>query len=264
MIVAPAVDLRGGRCVQLVGGRPEEERVSLPDPLDVAEGWWEAGFATLHVVDLDAALGDGDNHALVRELAASTAAAVQVGGGLRTDDTVAAILNAGAARAIVGTRAVEDRAWLDTLAARHRDRIVVAADVRDGRVLRKGWTEASELEVTDFVGGLAALPLAGVLCTDVGREGRMQGIDGDAMREVIDASQHPVWISGGIATMADLETLDAAGAMGAVAGMGLYTGALPEAEVARRYGGGVRIRASGVAGRRSEDRTESKTTGDGS
>lgn len=259
MIVAPAVDLRGGRCVQLVGGRPEEERVSLPDPLDVAEGWWEAGFATLHVVDLDAALGDGDHHDLVRELAMSTAAAVQVGGGLRTDDAVASVLDAGAARAIVGTRAVEDRAWLEALATRHRDRIVVAADVRDGRVLRKGWTEASELEVTDFVEGLSALPLAGVLCTDVGREGQMQGIDGDAMQEVIDASSHPVWISGGIATMADLEALDAAGAMGAVLGMALYTGALPEAEVARRYGGGVRIRGSRA---NNEETTQPNTRGE--
>lgn len=268
MIVAPAVDLRGGRCVQLVGGRPEDERVSLPDPLDVAEGWWEAGFASLHVVDLDAALGDGDNQDLVRELASSTAAAVQIGGGLRTDDAVAAVLAAGAARAIVGTRAVEDRVWLERLAARHCDRIVVAADVRDGRVLRKGWTEASDLEVTDFVEGLSALPLAGVLCTDVGREGRMEGIDGEAMREVIDASQHPVWVSGGIGAMDDLERLDDAGAMGVVVGMALYTGSLPEAEVARRYGGGVRIHASRVEGDgpeqrgRSEGTTKPNTTGD--
>jgi phosphoribosylformimino-5-aminoimidazole carboxamide ribotide isomerase len=238
VIVAPAVDLRGGRCVQLVGGRPEDERVSLPDPVAAARRWWDAGFGTLHVVDLDAALGEGDNRDLVEALCRATAATVQVGGGLRDDEAVDGVLGSGADRVIVGTRAVEDRGWLEALARGRPGRIMVAADVRDGRVLRKGWTEASTLRVLDFVADLGDVPLAGVLCTDVGREGRLAGVDGDAMAAVVAASPHPVWASGGIADVADLRRLERAGAAGAVVGMALYTGSLDPVEVAREFGGG--------------------------
>jgi phosphoribosylformimino-5-aminoimidazole carboxamide ribotide isomerase len=236
VIAAPAVDLRGGRCVQLVGGRPEDERVSLPDPVAVARDWWSRGFRTLHVVDLDAALGHGNNGALVADLAAATPATVQVGGGLRDDEAVERVLSAGADRAMVGTRAVDDPGWLATLARRHPGRIMVAADIRDGKVLRRGWTEASTLDILDFVRGLASLPLAGVLCTDVAREGRVQGIDLEGARAVITASPHPVWISGGISTQQDLDNLSGAGAAGAVLGMALYTGSLDPDAVAREYG----------------------------
>lgn len=223
--------------MQLVGGRPEDERVSLPDPVAVARDWWDRGFRTLHVVDLDAALGQGDNGALVAELAAATPATVQVGGGLRDEAAVERVLAAGSHRAIVGTRAVDDPAWLADLARAYPHRIMVAADIRDGRVLRRGWTEASALDVLDFVRGLAGLPLAGVLCTDVAREGRVQGIDLEGARAVIAASPHPVWISGGVSTRQDLDNLSGAGAAGAVLGMALYTGALDPGAVAREYGG---------------------------
>lgn len=239
MIALPAIDLRGGRCVQLVGGRPEDERVSLPDPGEVARRWWDVGFRWLHVIDLDAALGDGDNRALVRELCSATGADVQVGGGLRDRDAVAAVLEAGASRAIVGTRAVEDRPWLEAVARRHPERIVVAADVRDGLVLSRGWRESAGLPVADFLAGLRELPLAGVLCTDVGREGRMEGIDRDGMASVVEASPHPLQASGGIASPDDLEELDAMGAAGAVLGMALYTRTLDASAVAARWGGGT-------------------------
>ena len=171
------------------------------------------------------------------EVTRGETATVQVGGGLRDDDAVHAVLEAGADRVIVGTRAVEDRAWLEALSRDRAGRIVVAADVRDGTVLRRGWTEASTLAVEDFVAGLAGLPLAGVLCTDVGREGRMAGIDGRAMAAVVDAAAHPVWISGGISSVEELRALDGAGAAGAVLGMALYTGTLDAEEVAREFGG---------------------------
>jgi phosphoribosylformimino-5-aminoimidazole carboxamide ribotide isomerase len=236
MIAAPAVDIRGGRCVQLVGGRPEDERVSLPDPVAVARDWWEMGYRTLHVVDLDAALGAPAQTALVEALVQATAATVQMGGGLRDDEAVRRVLEVGADRAVVGTRAVDDPEWLARLAERHPGRIMVAADIRDGRVLRKGWTEATGLDVIDFVEGLAQLPLAGILCTDVAREGRVQGIDLPGARAVIEASPHPVWISGGVSSDKDLRNLNEAGARGVVLGMALYTGALDARAVAREYG----------------------------
>lgn len=237
MIAVPAVDLKGGRCVQLVGGRPDQERVSLPAPAAVARRWWNLGFRQLHVVDLDAALGTGDNRERIADVADATEAEIQVGGGIRDDARADALLAAGYARIVVGTRAVDDRRWLEALARRHPGRVVVAADVRDGVVLRKGWTEGSGLGVEDFVGSLGELPLAGVLCTDVGREGRLEGIDLAAMTRVIRASAHPVWISGGITTLDDLAVLDDAGARGAVLGMALYTGTLRPTEVAERWGG---------------------------
>lgn len=236
MRAIPAVDLKGGRCVQLVGGRPEEERVSLPDPIEVAERWRDLGFASLHVVDLDGALGTGSNLGLIGRIVSAVDVDVQVGGGVRDDDTAAELLNAGVARVIVGTKAVDDRDWLTALAERHPGRVVVAADVGDGKVLRRGWAEASGLDLAPFLGGLAELPLAGVLCTDVGREGRVEGIDRDWVADVLDASHHPVWISGGVTTTDELRFLAERGAEGAVLGMALYTGVLDAARVAEEFG----------------------------
>jgi phosphoribosylformimino-5-aminoimidazole carboxamide ribotide isomerase len=236
MIVAPAVDLKGGRCVQLVGGRPEEERVSLPDPVAVAERWWSLGFGTLHLVDLDAALGSGGNLDVVRAVLAATPALTQVGGGIRDTARANALLEAGADRVIVGTRAIDDLPWLTDLAHTHPGRVMVAADTRDGWVLRKGWTERSTLTVADFLQRLKLLPLAGVLTTDVGREGRLEGMNRDAMAGTLRQSVHPVWVSGGVSTEDDLEWLDDGGAEGAVLGMALYTGAVDAGRVAERWG----------------------------
>ncbi len=240
MIAVPAIDLKDGRCVQLVGGRPDDERVRLPVPAAAARRWSNLGFRHLHIVDLDAALGLGDNLRQIEEVIATTDAEIQIGGGIRDDAAADAMLSLGPARIVVGTRAIDDRPWLEALAARYPQRLVVAADVRDGAVLRKGWTEPSGVLVDAFVRSLADVPLAAILCTDVGREGRMEGIDMRAMAQVIDASAHPVWISGGVTTLADLESLDRAGAAGAVLGMALYTGALRPTEVADRWGGAER------------------------
>lgn len=236
MIAIPAVDLRQGRCVQLVGGRPEDERVSLPDPVAVAKQWREKGFPTLHVVDLDAALGTGDNTDLALRIAQEAPGDLQVGGGIRDTDRASSLLGAGVDRIIVGTRAVDDPEWLGELAAAHPERVVVAADIREGVVLRKGWTEGSGLEVEPFLRGLAELPLAGVLCTDVGREGQVRGIDRDGVAAVLVASPHPVWISGGVTTIEELRFLRERGAAGAVLGMALYTGALNADQVAEEFG----------------------------
>jgi phosphoribosylformimino-5-aminoimidazole carboxamide ribotide isomerase len=236
VIATPAVDLRGGRCVQLVGGRPEDERVSLPDPVAVAAEWRRKGFRSLHVVDLDAALGHGDNRDVVRALARDTDVDLQAGGGVRDEQAVQDLLDAGARRVVVGTRAVDDRDWLGTVAARHPGRMMVAADVRDGWVLRKGWTEGTGIRLPDFLDRLADVPLGGILCTDVGREGRMEGIDGPAVAAALRASPHPMWVSGGVTTLDELEFLDEHDAAGVVLGMALYTGALDADAVARRYG----------------------------
>jgi phosphoribosylformimino-5-aminoimidazole carboxamide ribotide isomerase len=254
MIVAPAVDLKGGRCVQLVGGRPEDERVSIPDPVAVAKRWWQLGFEALHVVDLDAAMGTGENGQVVRDVLVATPAQTQVGGGLRERFDVEAILRAGADRVVIGTRAVDDAGWLRHLAFALPGRLLVAADVRGAHVLRKGWTEESILTLEALLARLEELPLAGVLCTDVAREGRMEGIDAERAARAVAACDHPMWISGGVTSMRDLETLEAAGAAGAVLGMALYTGKLDAAEVARRFGRVEAPTPSSVAPARSAER----------
>jgi phosphoribosylformimino-5-aminoimidazole carboxamide ribotide isomerase len=236
MIAIPAVDIREGRCVQLVGGRPDQERVSLPDPVAQAKEWWKAGFGTLHVVDLDAALSLGDNLPMIQQVVKETGAIVQVGGGIRNRTAVEQILTLGAERVIVGTRAIDDPGWLRSTADSFPKRVVVAADIRDGRVVKKGWTESTGIRIVDFLRTLEGIPVAGILCTDVSREGRMQGIDLPGAATVIEESSHPVWISGGITTLDELRALDEAGAAGAVLGMALYTGTLNPAEVAREFG----------------------------
>ncbi|HSM03263.1 MAG TPA: 1-(5-phosphoribosyl)-5-[(5-phosphoribosylamino)methylideneamino] imidazole-4-carboxamide isomerase [Longimicrobiales bacterium] len=236
MIATPAVDLRGGRCVQLVGGRPEDERVSLPDPVAVAADWRRRGFGSLHVVDLDAALGHGDNRAVVRALARDAGVDLQVGGGVRDEAAVTELLAAGARRVVVGTRAVDDPDWLEAVADRHPGRVTVAADVREGVVLRKGWTEGTGIRLEDLLVRLAPLPLAGVLCTDVGREGRMEGIDRSGVAAALGASPHPLWVSGGVTTLDELDFLAEHGAAGVVLGMALYTGTLDADAVASKYG----------------------------
>jgi phosphoribosylformimino-5-aminoimidazole carboxamide ribotide isomerase len=236
MIAVPAVDLREGRCVQLVGGRPEDERVSLPDPPAQARRWWEMGFGILHVVDLDAALSLGDNRGVIRDVVGATDAEVQVGGGIRDREAVEQILDLGVARVIIGTRAIDDPDWLQALAQDHPDRIMVAADIREGVVVRKGWTESSGLPVQELSDRLAGLPLAGVLCTDVSREGRMEGPDLEQSERIIRGSHHPLWMSGGISTLEELRALDGAGAAGAVLGMAIYTGTLPPEPVAEEFG----------------------------
>jgi phosphoribosylformimino-5-aminoimidazole carboxamide ribotide isomerase len=236
MIAVPAVDLRGGHCVQLVGGRPWDERISIPDPVAVANRWWDLGFRSLHLVDLDAALETGDNRALLFDVAAATEAETQAGGGVRTDEAAADLLAQGIDRVVVGTRAVEDPQWVEGLALRHPGAVVVAADVRDGQVLTRGWTDTSGLQLTPFLESLADLPLAGVLCTDVAREGRMVGVDPGAIRALVSDSPHPVWVSGGIGSIDDLAVIADAGAAGAVMGMALYTGALDAGRVGKEWG----------------------------
>jgi len=208
MIVIPAVDLRDGACVQLVGGDYADEAVRLEDPLEVARGWARLGFPWLHVVDLDAATERGSN---------------------------AALLDDGVARVVVGTRALEDPDWLRDMAERFPGVLVVAADVRERRVVTRGWTRTLARDVMDVMEELDALPLAGVLVTAVHREGKMQGVDLFLIDDLMESSRLPLIASGGIGGMRDLEALDERGVSGAVVGMALYTGALEPRVVAEEY-----------------------------
>jgi phosphoribosylformimino-5-aminoimidazole carboxamide ribotide isomerase len=235
VIAIPAVDLRDGACVQLVGGSYKEERVRLDDPLEVARSWERYGFNRLHVVDLDAATGRGTNVAVVRALLGDAGVPVQVGGGVRSGTQVEELLEAGAAQVIVGTRALEEPEWLAELAVRHPGQIIVACDVRERRVTTRGWARTLPLDILDVIEELNGLPLGGLLVTAVHREGQMQGTDLPLMEDVAESSHVPVFASGGVATMHDLRALEHRGLAGVVIGMALYTGALDPVVVAGEF-----------------------------
>ncbi len=170
MIAIPALDIRGGACVQLAAGSYDQELIRIPDPVGVAIAWQQYGFRHLHVVDLDGVSGRGNNAAEIQAILGATDVEVQVGGGIRSQDLIEQALNDGAQRVIIGTRALEDPDWLVEMTSTFPGFIVVAADVRDRKVLSHGWTRTQPMLVLDLVQDLNGLPLAGVLVTAVHRE----------------------------------------------------------------------------------------------
>jgi phosphoribosylformimino-5-aminoimidazole carboxamide ribotide isomerase len=236
MIAIPAVDLRDGACVQLVGGSYAEERVRLTNPMDVVRSWVHYGFHRLHLVDLDAATGRGSNLSLIRDILSDASVPVQVGGGVRSEDRVEELLAAGAASVIVGTRAIEERDWLAELAQRYPGQIVVACDVRERRVTTRGWAHTLPVDILDVVEEINGLPLAGLLVTAVHKEGQLKGTDLPLMEDVAESSNFPVFASGGVTSIEDLRALEHRGIAGAVIGMALYTGAMDPVVVAGEFG----------------------------
>lgn len=235
MFVIPAVDLLGGACVQLEGGDLAKEKVRLDQPVAEAARWHWMGAEWLHVVDLDRALERGSNLRIVQRLIEEVPVKVQVGGGIRQFDDVDAMLNAGAARVVVGTRAVKDPVFLREAAARYGGRLVVAVDAKGDEIVVRGWQEGSGRSLLEFGREAAALGVGGLLYTDVGREGRLGGPNVEMVAALADAVDVPVVASGGITTMEDLERLAAAGAWGAVVGMAAYTGRLDMKAAIERF-----------------------------
>ena len=235
MIAIPAIDLRDGACVQLVGGSYAHEAVRLDNPIEVARGWMRAGFQRMHLVDLDAATGRGDNASIVRDILDDVPASIQVGGGIRSGDTIERLLQEGASSVVLGTRALEEPEWLAGTASTFPGQLIVAADVRERRVVTRGWTRTLSRSVLDIVEQLNDIPLGGVLVTAVHREGQLAGTDLFLMEDVAELSAHPVIASGGISTVGDLRELADRGIAAAVIGMALYTGALDARSVAEEF-----------------------------
>lgn len=235
MLAIPAIDLRDGACVQLVGGDYAQEAVRLDDPIEVAYKWVAAGFTRLHVVDLDAATGKGSNRDLVREIVSRAGVPAQVGGGVRDREAIERLLDDGVDRIVIGTRGVEDPEWLAEQAERAPGRIVLAADVRGRRIVTRGWVKETAREVLDLIRELEQLPLAGLLVTAVHAEGKMQGTDLALMTDVADHSPWPVIASGGVGSMNDLRALEDRGLAAVILGMALYTDALDPRVVAEEF-----------------------------
>ena len=228
----PAVDVADGTAVRLVHGEAGTE-TRYGDPREAALGWQRDGAEWVHLVDLDAAFGRGSNGALLAEVVRSLDVAVELSGGIRDDDSLAAALATGAARVVVGTAALERPEWVAKIVAEHGDRVAVGLDVRGTTLAARGWTRDGG-DLWETLARLDAEGCARYVVTDIRRDGSLTGPNTTLYREVCVATDRPVVASGGVSTLDDLRSLAALGPVGvegAVVGKALNAGAftLPEA-----------------------------------
>ncbi len=230
MIVYPAIDLRAGRAVRLEQGDFDRETVYDDDPVAVARAFETAGAEWIHVVDLDAArTGEPANLAKIEGIAAAVACKVQVGGGVRSAGAASALLDAGAARVVVGTAAVERPELVDELCASHPGQIAVGLDARGREVAVRGWVEGSGADLLELAARFEDAGVAALVVTEIGRDGMLVGPDLDQLRAVLVGTKTPVIASGGVGSLADVTAL--AGLMdgdrrlaGAIVGKAIYEG----------------------------------------
>ncbi len=229
MRVIPAIDLKDGRCVRLRQGDMTTEIVYSEDVPSVAARWQQLGADLIHVVDLNGAVdGEPKNLPQIETIIKTVRVKVQVGGGIRTIDTVRRYLQAGVARVVLGTAALTDRAFLMQACREFPRRILLGLDARDGQVAVKGWTSVSATKATDLLKDLADIELGAVIYTDIARDGMLSGPNLEALREVVELSSFPVIASGGITRIQDLQAVQSLGARveGAIVGKALYDGKL--------------------------------------
>jgi phosphoribosylformimino-5-aminoimidazole carboxamide ribotide isomerase len=232
MILYPAIDLKDGKCVRLLRGDMGAATVFGEDPAAQARAFEAAGCAWLHLVDLNGAFaGRPVNDAAVRAILAAVGIPVQLGGGIRDRATIEAWLEAGVARVILGTVAVEAPELVREAARAHPGRIAVGLDARAGRVATRGWAEETELEATDLARRFEDAGIAALIYTDIDRDGAMGGPNVAQTAALARAVSVPVIASGGVSSLADLLALrDAGGIAGAITGRALYDGAIDLAE----------------------------------
>jgi phosphoribosylformimino-5-aminoimidazole carboxamide ribotide isomerase len=226
VILYPAIDIRGGGAVRLLQGDYARETAYDADPVDAARRWAEEGAEFLHVVDLDGAkAGEPRNLDTVRRIAAAVPCPIQVGGGLRDAASVAAVLDAGAERVVIGTAALRDPEFLQQALDEHGDRVVVSVDARDGRVALEGWTEATGRDVTDTVASLSQMGVGRFLCTEISVDGTMAGPALNELHRIAAATRDPIIASGGVGELVHLEELACNGPTnleGVIVGRALY------------------------------------------
>lgn len=222
MLVVPSVDIRKGRCVQLVGGRPETEKV-YGDPLEAAQRWITEGARYLHVIDLDAAMGTGDNFNKISEVLANVNVGVQVGGGIRSVERASEFLGIGADRIILSTIAMEEPELVRELVELAGGaRVMAAVDAISGKVVIRGWRTPTQKSAVDAAKQLERMGVGSLLYTNVDVEGRMAGVAARAIRELVQAVKIPVFAAGGVASIEDVKVAREAGAAGLVIGMAFY------------------------------------------
>jgi phosphoribosylformimino-5-aminoimidazole carboxamide ribotide isomerase len=229
MIIIPAIDLRGGRCVRLAQGRPAEETVYSENPLNIARKWYDAGAEMLHIVNLDAALNtnDADNLKALERILYDVNIPVQCGGGVRSLDDVRKLDELGVTRIVIGTAAIETPVLLQHIIDEFGTTIVVGIDAREGRVAVRGWEKTSEVTALELAHKVAEMGIERVVYTDITRDGMLAGVNLDATRELAEASGLRVTASGGVAALDDiyaLKELEKSGVDSVIIGKALYEG----------------------------------------
>jgi phosphoribosylformimino-5-aminoimidazole carboxamide ribotide isomerase len=227
VILYPAIDIRGGKAVRLLQGDYARETVYDADPVDAARRWIDEGAQFLHVVDLDGAKAGAPRNLEAIEGIAALGCPIQVGGGLRGGEAVAAVLDCGVGRVVIGTAALRDPEFLDAVVAEHGERVVVSVDARGGEVSLSGWTEGTGRDVAEVVGELGERGAVRFLCTEIDVDGTMEGPAVEELRRIAAGTSSQVIASGGVGTLADLEALaklgaDAPNVEGAIVGRALY------------------------------------------
>ncbi len=234
MKIFPAIDLFGGQAVRLFQGDYEKMTVYDPEPLHTVERFEAAGATCLHVVDLEGAkTGETTNLATIEAIAKQTGMFVQVGGGIRSMDTVRRYLEAGASRVILGTAAVTDPDFTAAAVKQYGEKIAVGADLKNGKIAIKGWLETSAESWDVFLGRMQDLGVQTVICTDISKDGAMGGTN-HKLYAALSARYHmDIIASGGVTSLEDVEALRRAGAAGAIIGRALYAGTIDLAQAVR-------------------------------
>lgn len=245
MLLIPAIDLKEGKCVRLRQGRMEDDTVFSDDPVAVAGRWVEAGAKRLHLVDLDGAFaGKPKNAEIINAIVqAYPDVPVQIGGGIRDEDTIQAYLEAGVQYVIIGTKAVSEPHFVRDVSIEFPGHIIIGLDARDGKVAIDGWSKLSRHDVIDLAQKFEANGVAAIIYTDISRDGMMQGVNVEATAKLARSVHIPVIASGGITNLDDIRALGAVaheGIMGAITGRAIYEGTLDFAEgekLAESFGG---------------------------
>ncbi|MBQ7718572.1 MAG: 1-(5-phosphoribosyl)-5-[Clostridia bacterium] len=225
MYILPAIDLRGGNVVRLFRGDYGKENIYSDSPLSVAKSFEEKGASHLHTVDLDGALSGGnENYDKIAEIIKNTNLSVEIGGGIRDMNAVEKYVSAGAARVIIGTAAVKNPAFLKQAVSEYGDKIAVGVDIKGDKVATHGWTVTSDENYMDFCKKLQDIGVKTVICTDISKDGAMQGTNRALYKELCSHFDINFIASGGISTLDDLRAVKAAGVWGAILGKALYTG----------------------------------------
>ncbi len=227
MIIYPAIDLYEKKAVRLYQGDYANMTVYSEHPLSVAEDFVRQGATHVHLVDLEGAkTGQTPNLPVVEEIARQTGLFVEVGGGIRSMETVKTYLSAGVSRVILGTAALQDRAFLAEAVAAYGGKIAVGADVRDGCIAVKGWLETSACSLEEFLSQMQAAGVRTVVCTDISRDGAMRGANLALYRRLSAQFRMDIIASGGVSTLDDVRELQRMGLAGAIIGKAYYTGAI--------------------------------------
>jgi phosphoribosylformimino-5-aminoimidazole carboxamide ribotide isomerase len=230
MIIIPAVDIKNGKCVRLVQGRKEDETVFADDPAAMAQRWAQAGAELIHVVDLDGAFEKSpQNLSAIENILQSVDTPIQLGGGIRNEQTVRRFLDMGIERVIIGTEAIRHPEFVERIAGLYPGRIIVGIDARQGLVAIEGWTETTRIKAIDLARRFENCGVAAINFTDIYRDGTQTGPNIEETRRLAEAVDIPVVASGGVATIQDIYNLlplEASGVMGIITGKALYSGTL--------------------------------------